>query len=91
MAGRFTRCRSVFRARTVELVGLVLATELVAAVRALRSAPDRLVDAPVRTAFELCAAQLAAGTDDRVLGPDLKSGVDLLTQLTALTAPARRD
>ncbi len=78
-------------ARTVELVGLVLATELVAAVRALRSAPDRLVDAPVRTAFELCAAQLAADTDDRVLGPDLKSGVDLLTQLAALTAPARRD
>jgi len=50
-----------------------------------------MVDAPVRTAFELCAAQLAADTDDRVLGPDLKSGVDLLTQLTALTAPARRD
>jgi len=72
-------------------VGLVLATELVAAVRALRSAPDRLVDAPVRAAFDRCAAQLGAGTDDRVLGPDLISGVALLTQLAALTAPARGD
>jgi len=75
-------------ARAVELVGLVLATELVAAVRALRSAPDRLVDAPVRRAFDLCAADLGAATDDRVLGPDLMRGVALLSQLAELAAPA---
>jgi len=41
-------------------------------------------------AFELCAAQLAASTDDRVLGPDLISGVALLTQ-SGPNAPARGD
>ena len=73
-------------ARAVELVGLVLATELLAAVRALRAAPERLVDAPVRLAFDLCAADLSPDVEDRVLGPDLLRATRLLPQLGGLTS-----
>lgn len=63
---------------------LVLAGELVAAVRAQRMAADRLPDAPVRAAYDLAAAALDPEPLDRVLGPDLEAGVALLPALAAL-------
>jgi len=77
-------------ARVVELFGLILATELVAAVRALRGQPDRLVDAPVRAAFDLCAAELPAETTDRVLGPDVTLAVALLPRLAGFVPSVQR-
>ncbi|HEV7209832.1 MAG TPA: aromatic amino acid ammonia-lyase [Mycobacteriales bacterium] len=71
--------------RAAELFAMVLATELIAAIRALRAAPERLLDAPVGAAFDLCAAQLPAETEDRLLGPDLTLAAALLPRLAQLT------
>ena len=70
--------------RAAELFAVLLATELIAAIRALRAAPERLLDAPVADAFALCAEQLPPQTDDRLLGPDLMLAAALLPRLAAL-------
>jgi histidine ammonia-lyase len=57
---------------------VVLACELVAAVRALRAAPERLPDSPVRACFEAAAAVLDADKLDRPLGADVELAVRLV-------------
>ncbi|MDO9377609.1 MAG: aromatic amino acid lyase [Nocardioidaceae bacterium] len=57
---------------------VVLACELVAAVRALRTDPDRIPDAPVREVFETAAAALDADRTDRPLGSDVERAVVLV-------------
>lgn len=72
---------------TDELSGLVptaLACELVAAVRALRMAPDRLVDGPAREAYECAAAVLPGDLEDRPLGEDIAAAVAVLPELVRL-------
>ena len=61
----------------------VLACELVAAVRALRAAPDRL-GAGLGSAFATAAARLDPATDDRSLGADVAAAVEVLSDLAAL-------
>jgi histidine ammonia-lyase len=67
-----------------ELAPTMLAAELIAAVRALRMAPGRLTDGPVREAFDLAAKALAPDLDDHPLGDDLTRAADLLPELAAL-------
>ncbi|GAA2524744.1 aromatic amino acid lyase [Winogradskya humida] len=64
----------------------LLAAELVAAVRALRMAPGRLTDGPVRRAFEIAAASLDPSFEDRPLGTDLERAAALLPELAAVAA-----
>ncbi|GIF26577.1 histidine ammonia-lyase [Actinoplanes tereljensis] len=70
--------------RMTELAPTLLAAELVAAVRALRMAPGRLVDGAAREAFDLAAKALEPGMEDRPLGADLESAAALLPELAAL-------
>jgi histidine ammonia-lyase len=67
--------------RMTELAPTLLGAELVAAVRALRMAPGRLVDGPARRAFEIAAERLDADDDDRPLGADLERAAELLPLL----------
>ncbi|MBO0830223.1 MAG: aromatic amino acid lyase, partial [Streptosporangiales bacterium] len=76
-----------FTTDLAELVPTVLGCELVAAVRALRAAPDRLVDAPVREAFAIADAALPKGTEDRPCRDDIAVAADLLPELAALAFP----
>lgn len=72
---------------TEELTGLVptaLACELVAAVRALRMAPDRLASGPAREAYERAAAVLPEAMEDRPLGEDIAAAVAVLPELAQL-------
>ncbi len=62
----------------VGAAAVVLACELVAAVRALRAAPDRLPDSPVRACFEAAAAVLDDDKLDRPLGDDVARAVELV-------------
>lgn len=62
----------------------VLACELVCAVRALRAAPERLISAPVRAAFDIAAAVIDDDATDRPLGGDLTAAVDALPTLAAI-------
>ncbi|MFI5890038.1 aromatic amino acid ammonia-lyase [Actinoplanes sp. NPDC051513] len=66
------------------LAPTLLAAELVAAVRALRMAPGRLVGGTAREAFELAAKVLDASMDDRPLGDDLSRAASLLPSLGEL-------
>lgn len=59
----------------------VVAVEAVAAVRALRLAPERLGSAPARRAFEYLADQLDPNMEDRPLGADIEHAVQLLPGL----------
>jgi histidine ammonia-lyase len=64
-----------------ELLGLLpdlLACELVAAVRALRLAPDRVVDGPARELFARADAALPDVRQDHVVGPELAAAAELL-------------
>ncbi|GAA2644859.1 histidine ammonia-lyase [Paractinoplanes durhamensis] len=70
--------------RMTELAPTLLAAELVAAVRALRMAPGRLVDGTAREAFDLVGKALDPGMEDRPLGVDLSRAADLLPALAAL-------
>ncbi|HEX6444322.1 MAG TPA: aromatic amino acid ammonia-lyase [Streptosporangiales bacterium] len=76
-----------FTTDLAELVPTVVACELVAAVRALRSAPDRLVDAPVREAFAIADAVLPADPADRPHRDDIAIATDVLPELAALAFP----
>ncbi len=64
-----------------ELLGMLpdlLAGELVAAVRALRLAPDRVADCPARELFERADAALPDVRPDHVLGPELAAASELV-------------
>ncbi|MHA7276305.1 aromatic amino acid lyase [Arthrobacter sp. Hz1] len=60
---------------------VVVALEAVAAVRALRMAPQRLGTAPARAAFDYLAAGLDPDQNDRPLGEDLERALGLLPGL----------
>ena len=62
----------------VRLAPVVLGCELVAAVRALRTDPGRLPDAPVRDVFETAAAELDDDRRDRPFDDDLAAAVRLV-------------
>jgi len=62
----------------VRLAPVVLGCELVAAVRALRTDPGRLPDAPVRDVFETAAAELDDDRRDRTFDDDLAAAVRLV-------------
>ena len=66
--------------RMVEQAPVVLACELVTAVRALRMDPDRLSDGPLREVFDLAAAHLGEDRADRPLTDDLTAAVALVEQ-----------
>jgi len=57
---------------------IVLGVEAVAAVRALRMSPDRMIDVPAREAYEMLAAELDPGLADRPIGPDVERAIELL-------------
>jgi histidine ammonia-lyase len=65
---------------------IVLACELVAAVRALRLGGVRPDAAPLAEAFDQAAGVLPADTADRPLDDDLALGERLLPRLAALAA-----
>jgi histidine ammonia-lyase len=65
------------------LAPVLLAAELVAAVRALRIAPDRLPDGPARQAFETAAAVLDTDGTDHPLGADLERAAEVLPLLAS--------
>ncbi len=67
---------------------IVLACELVAAVRALRLSGLRPGAAPLAEAFDQAAGVLPADTADRPLDDDLAIGERLLPRLAALAGPA---
>jgi histidine ammonia-lyase len=72
----------------IEAYGIVLACELVAAVRALRmqqAAPPRPA---LAAAFELAAAALPPGTADRALDTDMAAAQRLLPALAAFAGPS---
>lgn len=69
--------------RLAELMPDLLACELVTTVRALRFAPERLHDCPVRELYERAAAVLPDEPDDHVLGPELRAGSALIAELAA--------
>ncbi|MFD3584229.1 aromatic amino acid lyase [Streptomyces sp. NPDC058683] len=66
--------------RAAEAYGVVLACELVVAVRALRLGPME----PTVPAFRVAAAALPAGTEDRALTGDVTTAVELLPKLADL-------
>ena len=62
----------------VQLAPVVLGCELIAAVRALRTDPDRLPDSPVREVFERAAEVLDEERQDRPFSDDLAVAVRLV-------------
>jgi histidine ammonia-lyase len=75
---------------TTEIIGayrIVLACELVAAVRALRLRGIRPGAPGLAAAFNLAARSLPADTADRPLDSDLAAAQDLLTRLAAFATP----
>lgn len=66
--------------RMAEQAPVVLACELVAAVRALRMRPDRLRDGPLREVFELAGSRLDDDRADRPLTEDLTAAVSLVQE-----------
>ncbi|WP_433789834.1 aromatic amino acid lyase [Actinoplanes sp. CA-252034] len=66
------------------LTPTLLAAELVAAVRALRLAPERLTGGVLREAWSLAATQLSDDLTDRPLDTDLTRAAALLPTLAAL-------
>lgn len=62
----------------VELAPIVLACELVAAVRALRMDPSRLPDTPLRQVYDAAAAVLSEDRADRPFTEDLAAAVPLI-------------
>ena len=69
------------------LAPTLLAAELLAAVRALRMAPERLVGGVAGDAFELAARTLDDEVADRPLGVDLDRAAGLLPALAELVSP----
>ncbi|WP_433825116.1 aromatic amino acid lyase [Actinoplanes sp. CA-015351] len=67
-----------------ELAPMMLAAELVAAVRALRMAPGRLTSGLALQAFELADKSMDPDEDDRPLGTSLERAAALLPQLADL-------
>jgi histidine ammonia-lyase len=67
-----------------QLTPTLLAAELVAAVRALRLAPERLTTGTLRAAFDLAAANLSPDLTDRPVDTDLTQAATLLPRLATL-------
>lgn len=67
-----------------EALRYVLASELVAAVRALRMQQAELADVPAREALERAAEHLDPTVEDRSLADDVTRAVDLLPELAEL-------
>lgn len=65
----------------VDLIPDLLACELVAAVRALRFDPERLVDCPARELFDIAAAHLPDVRPDHILGPELTAAAEIVRAL----------
>ena len=65
--------------RMAEQAPVVLACELVAAVRALRMDPRRLPAGPVRDVYDVAAAVLSEDRNDRPLSEDLTAAVSVVT------------
>jgi histidine ammonia-lyase len=63
-----------------DVLGQLLGCELVAAVRALRLAPERALDCPARELLERGRAVLPDVPDDHVLGPDIRAAMALLLE-----------
>ena len=61
-----------------QLAPVVLACELVAAVRALRMDPDRLTDGPLRQVYDAAAAVLSDERGDRSFDDDLTAAARLV-------------
>ncbi|MFY0408986.1 aromatic amino acid lyase [Solicola sp. PLA-1-18] len=74
----FSTQAALWSEHLVEHASVVLACELVAAVRALRTDPERLPDTPVREVFDLAAAHLSDDRTDRPLGADVERAVGLV-------------
>jgi histidine ammonia-lyase len=72
----------------VEAYRIVLACELVSAVRALRLSGVRPATAALNAAFDLAAGVLPPGTADRALDTDLALAQDLLPPLARIAAEA---
>lgn len=64
---------------------VVVACEVVSAVRALRADPARVGHGLVSEAFSLCAARLDPDPLDRSLGSDVEAAVTLLPELAELS------
>ncbi|MDX6302207.1 MAG: histidine ammonia-lyase [Nocardioidaceae bacterium] len=64
--------------KMVTLAPVVLGCELVAAVRALRTDPDRLPRSPLRAVYDAAAAVLDEARADRPLSDDLAAAVRLV-------------
>lgn len=73
-----------FTAQLAELMPIVLGCELIAAVRALRAAPQRLTDGPAREAFEAADSALPTDDEDRPHQEDIAAAVTLLPHLPDL-------
>jgi histidine ammonia-lyase len=67
-------------AETIEAMRLLVATELVVAVRALRLTGRRAVGAGTRRLFEVADRELPAGLEDRAFGRDLELAGALLRE-----------
>jgi histidine ammonia-lyase len=72
----------------IDAYRIVLACELVAAVRALRLREVRPGSAGLARAFDLACAALPADTADRALDTDLSAADDLLADLASFCQPA---
>jgi histidine ammonia-lyase len=70
------------------LAPVLLAAELIAAVRALRMAPERLTGGIARRAYEVAAGVLDAEVADRPLGTDLERAAGLLPSLAETVGDA---
>ena len=68
----------------VHAYGVVLACELVCAIRALRLRSGRPASGPLRLAFEQADAALPAGLADRPLDEDIAAAEQLLAAMAAL-------
>ena len=57
---------------------VIFAVEALAAVRALRMAPDRLLDCPAGKSFKTLSGHLSADMTDRSLGDDISAAMSIL-------------
>lgn len=73
----------------VDAYRIVLACELVAAVRALRLRGVRPTTPGLAAAFDQACVALPAESDDRALDDDLVAAQSLLADLAAIARPAR--
>jgi histidine ammonia-lyase len=71
-------------AQTIHATGVLVATELVVSMRALRMADRLPTGAGVRPLFDAAAQRISAGTEDRAFGQDVAAAGELLRQFSLL-------